>query len=73
MGVVRSYEVFFILSPRQSRLLNVYHLTKKVTDLPDQEVQNMLGKDAIVVLDPEKDHFLALYFLCKRVIELFSL
>ena len=57
ISVVRSYEVFFILSLKQSRLLNVYHLTKNMTYLLNQEVQDMLRKNPIAVLDPEEDHF----------------
>ena len=58
LRVVKGYEIPFILSPRESRLPRLGHLTKEASDLVDQEVQNMLMKGAIVVLGSKEDQFL---------------
>ena len=57
LDIVRSYEIPFILLPRQSRLPNLCQLTKEVSHLVDQEVKDMLSKGAIVVSDPKGEQF----------------
>ena len=59
LDIVRGYEIFFILSPRQSRLPNLCHLIKAASDLVDQQVQDMLRKGAITFSDPKEDQFLS--------------
>ena len=66
LDIVRGYEISFILSPRQSRLPNLYHLIKGASDLVDQEVQDMLRKGAIVFSDPKDDQFLSSLSLLKK-------
>ena len=66
LDIVNGYEIPFILPPRQSRLPNLCRLTKEVSDLVDQKVQNMLRKGAIVVSDPKEDQFLSSLFLLKK-------
>ena len=51
LDIVNGYEIPFILPPRKSRLPNLCQLTKKASDLVDQEVQDILRKGAIVVSD----------------------
>ena len=64
-NVVNDYEIPFILMPRQSRLPNLCQLTKEVSDLGDQEAQDMLRKGAIAVSDPKEGQFLSSLFLVK--------
>ena len=67
LDIVRGYKIPFILLPRQSRLpKNSCQLTKKASDLVDQEVQDMLRKGTIVVPDPKEDQFLSSLFLVKK-------
>ena len=66
LDVVRDYNIVFILLQRQSKLLNLCHLTKVAKDPVDQEVQDMLRKGAIVVSDPKEDQFLSFLFLLKK-------
>ena len=40
--------------------------TKELTDIVEHEVQDMLRKGAIMVLDPKEDQFLSLLFLVKN-------
>ena len=53
LDIVRSYEMPFVLPPRQSKLGNLCQLTKEASDIVDQEVQDMLKKGVIVVSDPK--------------------
>ena len=66
LDIVNGYEIPFILPSRQSRLSNLCQLTKEVSDLVDQEIQDMLRKGAIVVSDPKEDQFLSSLFLLKK-------
>ena len=63
--VVNDYEIPFVLMSRQSRLPNLCQLTKEVSDLGDQEAQDMLRKGAIAVSDPKESQFLSSLFLVK--------
>ena len=67
LDIVRGYKIPFILLSWQLRLpKNPCQLTKKASDLVDQEVQDMLRKGTIVVPDPKEDQFLSSLFLVKK-------
>ena len=66
LDIVRGYEISFILPSRQSRLPKLCQLTKRASDLLDQEVQDMLRKGSIVVSDPKEDQFLSSLFFVKK-------
>ena len=63
LNVVTGFEIPFILLPMKSKLPNMCHLTKEAADLVDQEVQDILRKGTIEVLDPKTTNFSVCCFL----------
>lgn len=66
LDVVRGYKIHFILLPRQSRVPNLCHLTKKATEPVNHKIQDVLRKGIIVVSDSKENQFLSFLFLVKK-------
>ena len=66
LELVEGYKIPFPSEPKQTKPPNLVYLTKKEESLVDLEIQAMLRKDAIQMVEKSQNQFLSPIFLVEK-------